>query len=150
MESKVLGAPAIEKVLAELPKKIGEKVLVKALRAGARPIVRAAKQRVPVRTGKLKKSITVRKATQKQRRKGTGIVLIGFRKPTSAIAHLVEFGTSKASAQPFMRPAIDEKGRDAIQTIGEKLGKEIEAEATKLAGPLAKSGLLKRHRRRRR
>ena len=33
------------------------------------------------------------------------MVLIGSRKPVSRRAHLIEFGTSKMAAQPFMRPA---------------------------------------------
>lgn len=46
----------------------------------------------------------------------------------------VEFGTSKMSARPFLRPAFVEQQQAAVDRITEKLAERIELEATKLAG----------------
>lgn len=137
-KSVIRGAADIAKVLKRLPEKMTEQVLVQALRAGGKPIVKEAKDLVPVRSGDLKKSIVVRKATKKQRKGGAGLVAIGFTKPTSRRAHLIEYGTSTTRAQPFMRPALDHKGDEAIAAIGTQLGKSIEKAAKKLAGPLTR------------
>lgn len=148
-KSSIKGAAALDRVLKQLPSKIGEGAVLGALRAGAKPIVAAAKQKVPKRTGALRKSIGVRKGSRRRVAKGGGQVVIGFRKPHSRRAHLTEFGTSTQPAQPFMRPAIDEKGGEAIGIIGQQLGERIEEAATRLAGPYAKSGLKSKRRKRR-
>ena len=148
-KSSIKGAAAMDSVLKLLPSKIGEGVLLGALRAGAKPIVKVARQKVPKRSGDLAKSITVRKASRRRVAKGGGQVVIGFKKPHSRRAHLTEFGTSKTAAQPFVRPAIDEKGGEAIGIIGQQLGERIEEAAVRLAGPYAKSGLRKKRRKRR-
>lgn len=54
---------------------------------------------------------------------------IGFKKPVSRRAHLTEFGTSHSAAEPFMRPALDGAGEQAIDTAGKELWKGIEAAA---------------------
>lgn len=41
-------------------------------------------------------------------------------------AHLTEFGTSKAPAQPYLRPAFDTQKGNAIRTLGRKLKARIE------------------------
>jgi HK97 gp10 family phage protein len=144
--TRIKDAREIERVLKQLPDKLSEQAFVNALRAGARIIVRDAQHRVPVFSGALRDAITVRKATKKMQRRGAGNVVIGFKKPESRRAHLTEFGTSSQPAQPFMRPAIDSKGAAAIDAIGEKLGREVESKAEKLAGSYAKSGLARRRR----
>jgi HK97 gp10 family phage protein len=148
-KSQILGAAALDKVLKQLPRKIEESVVLKALREGAKPIVKDAKKRVPVRSGKLKRAITVRKGSRKRTSKGGGQLVIGFKPPVSRRAHLTEFGTSTQPAQPFMRPAIEAQGPSAIEAIGKRLAGDIEKAAEALAGPYAKSGLGKSRRRRR-
>lgn len=145
------GAAELERVLKRLPDKIGRQVLEGSLRSGARIIAKEARKRVPVRTRELQKSITVGAARGRGRRGKLGRVkpgevVVGFKRPVSARAHLTEFGTRHSRAQPFLRPALISKGSAAIDAIGKALGKRIEKAAVKLAGPLAKSGLLRRRR----
>lgn len=147
-KSSIKGAAAMESVLKQLPSKIGEGEVLGALRAGAKPIVGAAKQKVPKRSGALRKSITVRKGSRRRAAKGGGQVVIGFKKPQSRRAHLTEFGTSKTAAQPFVRPAIEEKAGEAIGIIGQEMGEWIEEAAVRRAGPYAKSGLKSKRRKR--
>lgn len=136
--SAMVGAAEISKVMKKLPATMSEKVLVTALRAGARPIVKEARALVPRRTGELRKSITVRKPNKKQRRLGAGLIVIGFKTPTSRRAHLTEFGTSTTAAHPFMRPAVDNKRDEFLAAVAAKLGVAIERAAKKLAGSLTR------------
>ena len=71
--------------------------------AGARVGAKYARQRVPVLTGALKRSIKATRNPAKQR--GKVEALVNARSP---IAHLIEYGTVKMSPQPYLRPAIDE------------------------------------------
>ena len=132
MTQFVFGAKEIERMLRQLPEKVARKVVVGGLRAGARVLVKGMKARVPGRTGKLKQSITVSSAAKVT--KGRGLVAVGFKKPVSRRAHLTEFGTEHSPAKPFMRPALDQDGPQAISKVGEFLGKGIEREARKLVG----------------
>lgn len=62
-------------------------------------VERAAKQLCPVDTGRLRSSVT-----HELDRDGQGIV--GVVGTDVDYAPYVEFGTSRASAQPFLRPAL--------------------------------------------
>lgn len=128
----VTGHKVIENLLKKLPEEVAKKVTVNGLKAGARVIAKGMRQRVPVKTGKLKNSITVSSAAKAT--KGKGLVVVGFKKPTSRRAHLTEFGTERSRAEPFIRPTLDEDGAAAIKQIGEAMGRGVEREARKLAG----------------
>lgn len=119
--------------LAEMQRRLrksGDKVFMRVLppatRAAARQVVNSARSNVPKRTGLLKKSLGLR--VKPYRRNGTVYAAIGPRsgfkqqigtvtrgpnagKPIYAnptqYAHLVERGTSRHSAKPFLRPALD-------------------------------------------
>lgn len=139
-ETQVKGLKELNKILEQLPIKLQKRAVRKALRAGSRPIIQKARSLAPVDTGALKKSIIY--AQRRDPTRGA----IGFLKSSvagkgkqntgsekkrvpSKYAHLVEFGTSRAPAQPFMRPALDSAGNDAIKKITEVLIKEVEIEA---------------------
>lgn len=147
---KIEGARELDAVLKRLPDKISEKVLVAAVRAGATVVAKDMKRRVRVRFGKLRDSIVVRKAPRKKYGRRKGLVVIGFLKPTSRRAHLIEFGTRHSPAFPFIRPALAANGGEAIDTIGHKLARDVDRAAEKLAGRYATSGLRPGRRRRRR
>jgi HK97 gp10 family phage protein len=46
-------------------------------------------------------------------------------------AHYVEFGTSKMSARPFLRPALDEHKNEIIEAIEKQAAEEIRKAAQK-------------------
>lgn len=129
----IAGAAEMERLLKLLPERVAERVTKNALRAGARVIRDEAKDRVPVDTGDLRDSVVVRSPTQRQRKHGAALVVVGFEKPISRRAHLTEFGTQHQPAQPFLRPAVDEGGRRAIDAIGKSMTRGINREAKKLA-----------------
>lgn len=146
---RVNGAAELDRVLKLLPKQIGAKVLQGAVMAGAKPIQEEAQRLAPRATGKLAANIIrARPRRERGRARRVGAVLIG--PSTRAFYGLfLEFGTSTIPAQPFLRPAFDAKAGEALARIGAELGKRIERAAVRLAGPLAKSGLVRRRRRRR-
>jgi len=88
LEIKVTGAREIEKILKELGPTAANRIARSALNRSATPIVRRAKELVPVATGELKRATTrrQRRGSDKQER------LIGIERPTSRGAHFAEFG----------------------------------------------------------
>lgn len=127
---QIKGLRELDAALRKLNERTAARVTGNALAAGGRVIRDEARLAVPIDTGELHDAIVVRRA-----RGRAGQVFVGFLKPTSRRAHLTEFGTSKASPRPFMRPALAAGARAAINAIGRMLGRGIEREAAKLAGP---------------
>lgn len=134
----LVGFQELESALLRLPKELAAKVEASALRYGMMPVRKAAqaKARGIKDTGQLYKSIGLN--VRRVRRKGqninrytarvgprggfritTGTYLRGkkkgrpiFRDPRF-YAHLIEYGTSRMPARPFIRPAL-ESSNDAI------------------------------------
>lgn len=129
----LFGDKQLQKKFKGLEKKIQKKILSKALRNAAKVVQASAKSKVPVDTGNLKRNIIVRKEKLKAS-KGIGIVVtIGSRAKLGIDANdksfypaAVELGTKNKSAQPYLRPAIQENRSRLIQQIGRELGKGIE------------------------
>jgi len=115
-----------------------KRVATKVIRRAGAPIRADAKQRVPVRTGDLKRSIkTYVKVNQR-----TAYGRVESRLP---YAHLVELGTKPhyqkrklkhekkkravkhpgAKAKPFLRPAFDSKKDEAVGNARQTLAEEI-------------------------
>ena len=142
--------------LKALPKEISGKVLQRALRKAAKPVQDNARARVRKKTGTLEAniitvtkrklrtgeqgvSVTVRaKATKfkdnkANRRKGR---VGGAYKNYGPLfyARFLEFGTSKAPAYPFLRPAFE----GAKDQMGEILRKELAVEIEKAVKKLGK------------
>lgn len=131
---KIEGMDALDKAVRKLPKNVQKRVLKGALRAGGRVIAKDAKQRVPVNTGTLKKSIKVVAGKSKQ---NGALVFVttskgGGAKYDAFYSHMIEFGTSKMPARPFLRPAFDTTQQETIKAIGDALEKGILKEAAKL------------------
>jgi len=130
----VAGLKELNKALEQLPGKLQDKAIKNAMAAGARVIRKEARRLVPVETGTLQESIVVSRTVQQKGRRRTikGGVVVGIKDEARAYSHLVEFGTSRASAHPFLRPALDNQQRAAINKIGPKIGSEVEKQARKL------------------
>lgn len=69
---------AIRRMLVQLPRKVRNKVLRQELRKAAKELVAPSKAAVPVRTGKLRKSIKVRAAKKPDVKRGTLGVTVGY------------------------------------------------------------------------
>jgi HK97 gp10 family phage protein len=107
------------KGLSELQKKLsklkGIKDAPQAMLAGAQELQRLSMENAPVKTGNLKNSHYSRMTDS-----GAEMVV------GAEYAGYVEFGTSKWSGKPFVRPAIDEGKNEIVKAVEEGILKELE------------------------
>ena len=116
-----------------LSKSEQRKVSKKAVKAGAVVFRDAVRAKVPVRSGLLKRSISVdtvrglatagvkfKKVLVKKKGKK------GKHKSTSFYWYFLEHGTSKMSAQPFVRPAFDANVKKAEDAAFNQFLKDID------------------------
>lgn len=127
------GDKALDALLAQLPKRAAKRVLGKALRAGAKPIQKEAKRIAPKDKHELAKSITVRKGKRK-RKDGQSVVVFPdpLRFKDYFHAPAVEFGTAHTEAQPYMRPAWENKKEEALGIVTAEVKAGVAAEAKAL------------------
>ena len=133
----------LEKSLLKLGPRVAKKVTNKAMTAARKPVVKAIRSNVPVRTGELKKSIGSKQKTYKG--KSVRMSIIGARsRPTvdengrknnpAFYAHLVEFGTATGtSPTSFMRKGWDSSERIALARFIKAYRKGVAAEAKAVA-----------------
>lgn len=154
----ISGLDSIKRQLALFPDKVKVNVVRGAMRAGAAVIAKSAKENVPVRTGALKKSIRVSSRSSR----GDWVRATAKAGNKEAwYAHLVEFGTGShwinpknrkalrlpdgrfvrrvdhpgSAGQPFMRPALDENVRAALNAAAAYMRRRLAIEARKAGMP---------------
>ena len=104
IESKLTGD--VSHGLDKLAEKIQEKVLFSGVAAMAKVIYEAVLPNVPVKSGLLKSAIY--RVYSPERSTGQRKTYrVSWNKKKAPHGHLVEFGTSRAPAHPFIRPAFD-------------------------------------------
>lgn len=138
---------ALDRVIKELGTKAALRILDRASRDVLRPMLSAARARVSVRYGVLKKSLGIK--TKKYRRSGTIVTALGprsgFKVPVvdrrtgktklvnpQMYSHLVERGTQHSPPQPFLRPAWDGGKASAMKVYAQRILKGFDREAKKL------------------
>lgn len=131
------GGKELSEALQELPRRLENRVLRKALRQGGNILLRKARQLAPVKTGALRKGIKL-----KIDLRGTPAAIINVRIPSKSgkqktssgpyYSSFVELGTSKMAAHPFLRPAFDAVKEDALETFLNVLNDGIEEESKTL------------------
>jgi HK97 gp10 family phage protein len=129
--------------LRELPEAVRGEILATALVDGAEPIKEDAQAAASIHRGPRRRPEAVPLAETirtdvEQMGKESARVAVGTNSP---IAHLREFGHAQVAggalgqgghvighvpAYPFLRPAIDQHAEDAVQIIGDTLGRQIE------------------------
>ena len=114
------------RLLRELPKELDRSVLQFAFMAMARVVAKAARGLVAVLTGRLKRSIRVRASPSKYK-PGALIIASGSKKDRVEGYHatLVEEGTIRTRAQPYMQPAArnttEAQGQAAVAEINRRI-----------------------------
>ena len=132
----IIGLPHMKAQFAEFSNKVQRAVMRKALTQTGAIVKKAAKAKVPVLTGALKKSI---KESVSVKEGGESYVKIFVSKPHG---HLIEFGHAiKATkggpsfghvpAHPFMRPAVDESKPEIVGAFVTFINQQIDAQAAK-------------------
>ncbi len=107
----VTGDAEVDRKFAETFIFEARKLVRKASRAGAKELLKEAKARVPVRTGVLKKALKVRALKRSRFNKispGARVIAGSPARGPAYYAHMVEFGTVRMRARPFLRPAMEE------------------------------------------
>ncbi len=160
------GLRELDKALAEMSKATARNVLKRALIKAAEPIADKARQLVPKDTHALERSIIASSklanpvgkaeyaaamkagkgksaaagAMREARREAGGEFFAEISVGPGQLphAHLVEFGSSKMAAQPYLRPAWDAHKVDALDAISGELKSEIDRAAKRAAQKAAK------------
>lgn len=109
----------MENLLAEIEKlgQAGSKIENRALKEAGDVVKESIVKEVPVRTGRLKESITVSNVKTKD---GVKRVEVGPDKD-GYYGKFVEFGTVKMKANPFMSRGYETSKEEAISTIEKNL-----------------------------
>lgn len=152
-EFEVKGLAELHKELEKLPTKIEKNATRGALRAGAKVFRDRAKELAPVKTGTLRDSIKIKTSARKGKaikatvQAGSSDAYYAHMVEQGTIAHLIKPRSRKslfiaglfmevvehpgAGAHPFMRPAFDEKHKEAVQAMAAYLRKRIPKEIAK-------------------
>lgn len=139
---QMTGLRELGAALKELDSRVQKRIARSATAAGARVIANEAKARVPVDKGTVKKNI--RTANLKPSQPGIQETAVGVRvkgktDESAWYWFLLEFGTAKMSAYPFMRPAFEAKKEEAANKIKDQLKKRLDAEAAKIGATIGKA-----------
>jgi HK97 gp10 family phage protein len=130
----ITGFKALEADFKLLSKTEQRKVSKKAVRAGAVVFRDAIRASAPVRTGRLRRSISVDTA-RSSLTAGVKFKKIRVTKKSKKGKHknilpfywwMIENGTSKMSARPFVRPAFDANVKKAEDAAFEQFLKDID------------------------
>ncbi|MCR4436639.1 MAG: HK97 gp10 family phage protein [Clostridiales bacterium] len=120
LKAEVEGAEEVIKLLEEMGQK-AEEVLAKAAEAGGMVALSEARRRCPVKTGRLRASLTL---TQGKKTPARANVRIEHGKK-EYYGTFVELGTRKQPARPFMRPAVDENKKQISDAVTEEIGRAV-------------------------
>ena len=124
LEIRIDGLKDLEKDFKRLTKSFKPEEVKKASMEAAQIIRDEAERRAPLGpTGNLKKSNVV-KPLNKDKKKPSAIAAVD--RKVAPHAHFVEFGTSKMTARPFFRPAVELEGPKAAQKFRDSLKKLVE------------------------
>ena len=125
IEADINGVDELEAMLKELGSpKLEKKVITKALRSGAKIVLKEAKSNVPVKSGVLKKSIGI--VAQRSRQPGVKVIKVGARATPrwrGYHGHLVELGVPSRGIppRPFLRDAARSKFEEFLKEYAEQL-----------------------------
>lgn len=112
----------LQRKLDALSRTMQGQVLGNAAMTGAQVVASESKRIVPVATGNLRASITSELGEVSTHR-ATAHVGYGQQAP---YGKYIELGTSRMSAQPFLRPALMTERARAIEEIGNALKRQLE------------------------
>ena len=119
------------KALKKLPINIQKNVMVGSTRAGAKVVSDEAKRLVPIKSGRLKKSIGI---TKRKSRVGEVRFSVSPRKGgknNAFYGRFIEFGTSKMQAKPFLRPALEKSVDETLKASKDYIAKRLPKEVAK-------------------
>ena len=130
IEAKIQGLKELDNILATMTRQVQGRALRQSANAGAQVIKKEARSLVPVDTGLLRRNIIVARS-RRNSRPGKETYNITIREGKKAkrgpngrsafYGYFIERGTSKKSARPFLRPALQSKQREALDAFKLKM-----------------------------
>jgi len=122
---KIEGVAGAVKKIKQLSNSLKGKELGNTLLKQAQVIAEDARSRAPLGpTGNLKRSLHARMLEDRPNFPKVAIAAVD--RKIAPHAHLIEFGTSRMSARPFFRPAVDAHSNKVISNIKAGVKKLIE------------------------
>lgn len=137
---RVEGLADVLSALDGVSKKIKRKGIRKGVNVAGKIVLRAAKAKVPNKSGLLKRSLG--RKVKVYRSTGVAVAVVGPRvgfkqevarggatvlsNPTK-YAHLVEGGTSRSQAFPFLRPALESSKAEVREAMANAIREVLEA-----------------------
>ena len=120
--ARIIGLNKISQELQRLPRDVRGRRLANAARAAAVTVRdRAVDSFVPIgKTGNLRESIVVRKDGPASTLE-SAVYNVGTLKKIAWYGHIVEEGSSKQAAQPFLRPALDVEQNRAVDVMADHM-----------------------------
>ncbi len=165
MNVDILGGKALAKTLSELPLKMERNIMRAALRAGTSVIAAEARRNVPTDSQELKRSIRTSSNSKRgmveanavvgnrKTKKGWYATFVEF----GTAAHTITAGKTAArlkfrdrngvwrspysvehkgaQAKPFMRPAFDTKGEEAVKAVADKIRERLTDQNINIVAP---------------
>lgn len=134
---EVKGLKELNAKLKSIGPFVRDKVLSSAVNSGAQIIKRDAIARAPLDTGTLKRSIYVKRISERGNNEAAYIVGVRkgkkFRKKNQDAFYwtFVEFGTKHFAAMPFLRPAFEANKEAALDKIKKTLAVGVDKFAAK-------------------
>lgn len=132
----VYGAKGVKSAFRQLAS-AAKRPVAEASRFALQPILKAAKSNTT--HSSVKRALVLK---QGKAPKDRVVYDVGGdpKNPDYRLLHLLEFGTDEhpvnhpgTAPQPFLTPAFEEHGAEAIKRFGEKIGPAMEKQAAKLA-----------------
>lgn len=117
----------LERSLRNLPLSMTDEVHQAALKQAEKPLVQRIDVTVPEDTGLLASDL--RTAKTRYKKSGEHQRIVGFRKRAGGhggIAHILEYGSVKMKARPFMRPADEKTKAEQEKIYVEQIQKEVD------------------------
>jgi len=122
---KLEGVLETVKALDKVSNSLKGKAMNKTLLKEAEIIAEDARDRAPLGpTGNLKRSLHAKLLDEKTRFPHVAIAAVD--RKIAPHAWIIEFGTSKMTARPFFRPAVDSRSRKVIDNIKNGAKKLVE------------------------
>ncbi len=120
----LLGLDKLESKLSDIALTVQRKTLIKATKRGGELIRAEAQARAPRRTGRLAENEIMVLRTSENTATDVG-VRIG---PAIGVFYglFEEIGTAHSTADPFLRPAFDDKKAEALQIASEEFDAAID------------------------
>ena len=130
--NSTIESKSLIKTLNQFPKNIQNNVMTGAIRASANVIRDEARIRVRKKTKELKKSIvSIKRRAEIRNQVKFSVTPSKGKNKAGWRAHFEEFGTSKSSANPFMRPAFEVSESKSLEAAKDYIAKRIPQEVAK-------------------